>query len=270
VGKHRLIPLTEALRVAKSLQIRTDRLDSLAADLTAASPEQVQEICKALLVSLKTGHRLQAKNLIIKAYETLGSASQLADLVIAPVMQAIGHAWSIGAWDVFEEHQASLIVGAAISELISIACVETSAEAPIALGSNPQGDVYTLPLLLAELTLFEMGWNVKNLGANLPIGSLIRAIETFRPRLIFIAAGHLVDPICFLEEFPRITHSARIVEARVIVGGSALNEGILKKLGDVEFGASMADLDRHGRSAFASIQKREFESLFNRDLQDSI
>jgi excisionase family DNA binding protein len=256
VGRHRLIAADEAFRFARSRQLGTSGLERLveAGDPVVLQPDET--LVDRLTAVLKEGRAREAKRLIVSAHRTLGRASVLADEVLGPVMHRIGYGWSIGTWDVFEEHQASLIVADAISGLLGQRDQKGDARRPIAIGAGPEGDLCSIGLLLCELTLREVGWAVRNLGPNLPFKSLARAIRLHRPRLVFVSVGHLIDPIAFQKDYAEVSQAVLTVGATLIMGGGGLPREIASQLHDAKFGDRMSVLDGEGRDLLRQVHLR--------------
>jgi hypothetical protein len=171
------------------------------------------------------------------------------------VMEQIGHDWMLGTLDVFQEHQASQVVAGAVSELIERAARAVPAStpalapapAPLALGTTPEGDLYTLAILLGELALREAGWAVRNLGPNLPLGSLARAVAEYRPRLVFLSVNHRADAGRFLRDYVAFHQAATAAGAAVVIGGRALGPELRARLPYHCFGERLAHLVEFGR-----------------------
>ena len=261
VGKHRLISLDEAIRFARRNRLATAGLEQLAdSELSETVDVDVDvEIRERLIAALKEGRLREARRLIVSAHNVYGNGATLADELIGPVLERVGHGWSVGTWDVFEEHQASQIIAAAISELIARVPrgEDSPSSAPVAIGAGPEGDIYTIGLLLGELTLREIGWDVTNLGPNLPLKSLARAISAQRPKLVFLAVCHLADPIDFVREFAEVSEAARVEGATIVVGGGGLPTEMIPQLSHAFHGNRMADLQNVGRSMLADAQGRD-------------
>ena len=174
VGRHRLIALDEAIRFARRSNLATEGLERLGA-VEVVTPIEVDDRVRGELVAaLREGRGRQARRLVFSAHRALGGGASLGDRLIAPVLETIGHGWSVGDWDVFQEHHASHVVAQAIGDLIARAPAGGDAPAPVAFVASPGGDHYTIPNLLAELTLREGGWDVRNLGSDLPLPSMAR------------------------------------------------------------------------------------------------
>jgi excisionase family DNA binding protein len=247
VGRHRLIALDEAIRFAREREFSMAGLRRLADDGAQALVRVDDAARGALAEALKVGRAREARRLIRSAHAALGDGAALADELIGPVMREVGHGWSVGDWDVFEEHQASQIVATALNDLIARATRGGDMPSPVALGASPEGDSYTLPTLLGELTLREIGWDVRNLGPDLPLKSLARAVEAHRPRLVFLAVMHVADPIGLVGEYAEFARSARAVGTAIVLGGLGLTPGLRSRLDHDGFGGQMADLAAIGR-----------------------
>ena len=167
-----------------------DRLESLQR-LAGRPVERFDDSMRdAFETALPRGRAVEAKPLIEAAHAALRDTARLADEFIRPVMERIGHDWGMGALDVFQEHRASRIVESTLGGLIARAAARpVEPGAPVALGATPEGDIYTLSGLLCELALRDLGWDVVNLGPNLPMASLAKAVRVHRPQ-----PGLALDP----------------------------------------------------------------------------
>ncbi len=254
LGGHRQIAVDEALRFARRRDLPTAALERLGSPSPESSAGMMVDdrTRRDLADALKEGRARDASRLIRAAHAVLGGGAALGDELIAPVMREVGHGWSVGEWDVFQEHQASQIVAVTLSELIGKATRGGDEPGPVALGSSPEGDLYTLATLLGELTLREAGYSVRNLGPNLPLNSLGRAVAVHRPRLVFLAVSHLADPIEFIEEFAHLNAIARAHGAAVVLGGRGLPREIRPRLDPSGFGESMGALADFGRRLLAT------------------
>jgi len=246
-GRHRLIPRSEAIRMAHELGLDGTEIRKIAGipsgDLTPVD----EQTCDRLCHMLKDGHVQQAKSLIQSISVSGRNAIALSDQLIRPVMGRIGHGWMVGALDVYQEHQASHIVAAAILELIDQVSREHKPTGPLALCAATEGDPYVLSCLLGELVLREMGWDVRNLGVNLPLRSLANATVQYRPRLVFLSINFLRDQDHFIREYLPFYETAAETHAAVIVGGQALDAELRSRLRYTAFGDRMIHLAEFAR-----------------------
>jgi excisionase family DNA binding protein len=251
VGKHRLIPRSEAVRLATELGIDPRRFTWRGGTAKAESAS-IDDACREKLFDLlKEGRRKQAKDWLRSVHSSGCGAAILADQVIRPVLCRIGHGWIVGALDIYQEHQASQIVAAAVTELIERAGNVPTGSGPLAVGAVTEGDPYVLSSLLAELLLLEQGWEVRQLGVNLPLRSLANAALEYRPRLIFISVNYLRDLDRFVREYNSFYETAASVNTAVIIGGQALDEVLRSRLVYTAFGDRMLHLAEFARKLAA-------------------
>src|SRR5271166_5235101 len=212
-------------------------------DLTSFDDQTCDQLCHML----EYGQVQHAKSLIQSIYLSGCNAASLADHLIRPVMGRIGHGWMVGALDVYQEHQASHIVAATILELIDQVSRERKPTEPLALSATTEGDPYVLSCLLGEMVLRELGWDVRNLGVNLPLRSLANATLQYRPKLIFLSINYLPQQDQFIREYLSFYEIAARNNAAVIVGGQALDAELRSRMRYAAFGDRMIHLAEFAR-----------------------
>jgi MerR family transcriptional regulator, light-induced transcriptional regulator len=246
VGKHRLIPFSEALRLAREQGFPEANLEVLA-ELAPQGPDVCGDRAVTLFERLlREGRSSEAKRLIHSLYSAGWNAVALADDLIRPVMERIGHGWMVGSLDVYQEHEATQTVATAVRDLVDWVALEER-PSPFALGATTEGDPYVMAGLLGELVLREIGWKVRNLGVNLPMRSLAHAAIHHRPRLIFLSVSYLKNEDQFVREYRSFYEEATSVGAAVIVGGQALGAELRSRLIYASYGERMAHLSEFAR-----------------------
>jgi excisionase family DNA binding protein len=247
VGKHRLIPVAEAMRVAREQGVRRANVE-VVAGFGAARPEVIDDRVRDVLYGLLRESRGRAAKALIESVYLAGcGASVLADELIRPVMERVGHGWMVGSWDVFQEHEATQIVTATLRGLIDRTATESDAPKPLALGAAPKGDPYVLSTLLGELLLVEQGWEVRNLGVNLPLLSLASAVETYEPALVFLSVNYVPDIEAFVRDYSAFYRIVGPRNCGVMLGGQALSAELRARLMCTGFGDRMAHLGEFAR-----------------------
>jgi excisionase family DNA binding protein len=261
VGKHRLIRRSEAERFARDRNLKFDMREALdgratsEADIEAEA--EVEELCpreidaelvESFVTTLRRGRVLDSRDILVAAFRSVG-AVRLADDLVRPAMARIGHDWEEHGLDVFQEHRATRAIKQTLMELNQGLQIETRHRppGPLALGATPEHDPYMLPGLLCELALREQGWDVTNLGVNLPLASLAKAIRAHRPRLVWLSVTHLVDPPAFVREYASFHEVASAAGAAVALGGQALTPDLRARLVAASFGDRMAHLAEFAR-----------------------
>jgi MerR family transcriptional regulator, light-induced transcriptional regulator len=252
MGKHRLVALSSALRFARKENFPLENLLAM----ERLSPDGIidSRMVDRLTEILKVGQALEVYRLIASAFHSTGGAVALADHLIRPVMERIGHSWMVGSWDVHHEHQATQMVSSAINGLIGNLSRESHSSRPIALGASPEGDPYTLAGLLGELVLRESGWDVRNLGANLPLRSLANAVREYRPKLVFLSSSYVVDRHIILRDYPYFYEAASQVGSAIMLGGRGLDLELRSNLLYAGVGERMAHLAEFARRLLPSAE----------------
>jgi methanogenic corrinoid protein MtbC1 len=107
---------------------------------------------------------------------------------------------------------------------------EPPEDAPQAIGATVEGDTYTLPTTMIELSLRESGWRAGSYGVNLPVATMCAAIREAKPRLFWLSVSYLENSDRFLNDYPRLFETAGEHGTAVAVGGYALTEGVRKQI----------------------------------------
>lgn len=210
-----------------------------------SSPSDFQSL---LLDAVLQGNAEQASALLRRAYQAGFPIETIADQMIAPVMQQVGHAWETKRIDIWEEHRGTNICATAVYELWADRAPRAKSQRPIALGAGPEGDPYHLALLLAQVALVDAGWDAVNLGPNTPFSSLTHAMRALRPQLIWMSVSYILDTEKFIREYRTFHQEASRQGVAVALGGSALAEPLRSQLPYTTFGDGLTHLLEFART----------------------
>ncbi|MCB2179561.1 MerR family transcriptional regulator [bacterium] len=123
------------------------------------------------------------------------------ELVVVEVLQKglsqIGEAWYKGGMTVQQEHFASNLALRKLNALLSAAPAPTRKER--ILIACPPGEWHVFATLLATLILRYHGWDVTNLGANVPVEDLEATLGQVQPDLVIYVATQLNTANALLE-----------------------------------------------------------------------
>ncbi len=245
VGKHRLIPLSGAYEFAINRNLPLDGFGPFLEELDNDTQQPKQPIVRpelsAVIESLLEGRANRFKDLILTARATGMDTVELADELIRPAMQEVGHRWEQNNLDIYQEHHASRIIESSLMDLIRRQPPPLP-EAPLALGCSPAGDLYTIAGLFSELLLRELGWDVVNLGPNLPWTSIAKAIRVQRPKLAWISVAHVVDSDDFVDGYQSFYSAISRTQTAIIIGGSALSTDLRSRIVAASFGDRMSHM----------------------------
>ncbi len=78
-----------------------------------------------------------------------------------------------------------------------------------------------LPTLLVELVLRQTGFRVVQLGNSLPVKTIISAVETLQPDLMWLSVSEISDEATFLHSCERLSQTAG-ASCEIVLGGHAL------------------------------------------------
>jgi excisionase family DNA binding protein len=245
MGKHRLVALSSALKFARQEKFPVDPL--LAIDASPSSFVVDEAVIDRFVQALKQGRIHELREIVRRVCELNQGSVVLADQLIRPAMERIGNAWMLGNWQIYEEHQASLVIASLIQDRIRALDGIEETNRPLAIGASPDGDPYQLPVLLCELVLRDIGWDVKNFGTNLPLRSFAKATREYRPKLVFLPASVIADRAGFLRDYAYFYEAASQVGSAVILGGRGLDHELRSQLVYASFGDRMVHLAEFAR-----------------------
>ncbi len=103
----------------------------------------------------------------------LAAGARLDDIysdVLTPALNSIGAAWASGTLDVAVEHRASVIVTQIVGRLGPRFARRGRTRGLVILGT-PAGEQHGLPLLMAADLIRQNGWEVSNIGVDVPASS---------------------------------------------------------------------------------------------------
>ncbi len=247
-GGHRKLLRAEVLALARQGGLPRGDLSALSTG-TDYDPSQGLEImATALLDALRRGQALEVNAVIRRGYHSGVPIETLADEVISPVMEKVGHDWESTRIDVWEEHRGTQLCAAALYDLKEELEMRAEQNRPVAVGGAPEGDPYLLPTLLAELVLLDAGWEPVQLGPNTPLPSLAKAVRELRPRLLWLSVSHLENVPEFVRQYKDLYRAVEAAGVAVALGGRGLEESIRAAIPYTTHGDGLSHL-----AAFARI-----------------
>lgn len=247
-GGHRKLLLSDVLRLVRESDFPQLDLSVLEfVDGTQGSLDP-KVLSQQLLSALKRGEGSTVRSLIHGAYQSGMAMETLADFVIAPVMNQVGHEWETGRIEVLDEHRGTQLCVSALYELKVVLEAQADSDRPLAVGGSPELDYYILANLLAEMVLLDAGWRAIDLGPHTPMSSFRQALTKLRPRLLWISVNHLVDQDRFLSEYRDLYRDAERAGVAVAIGGRALTDSLRSAMSYTCYGDGLRHLAAFARS----------------------
>ncbi len=133
------------------------------------------------------------------AEQTLNQAFSLypVEMVCTDLIQAglrqVGEAWFNGSISVHQEHFTSALATRQLEAIIEASPRPTRNQT--ILLACPAGEWHTFSPLLLTLLLRRAGYDVVNLGANVPLAHITSAIDAVRPDLVILTAQQLTTVV---------------------------------------------------------------------------
>ena len=170
----------------------------------------------------------------------LAAGSELESIyldVLAPAMTAIGDRWERGELDVALEHRASGIAMRLIGRLGPRFVRRGRTRGAVVLAA-PAGERHGLPLALVADLLRQHGWEVSDLGADVPHASLVHAVRT-TPDVVAVGLSVTTDS-CLPSAAAAIAALRESTEGlTLVVGGRAVHS----EAAGLDLGADLVALD---------------------------
>lgn len=178
-------------------------------------------LASGYLLALLEGDRRRASRLILDAVEQGESVPDLYLQVLLAAQQELGRMWLANEINVAEEHFASQTTKMVMAQLLSRA-VPQPPNGKTVLTAAVAGNQHDIGLQ-AVADFFEMaGWRAVSLGANVPIGSLVQAVECFNVDLVALSASLSTQLEAVKETIRAVRDSQRGDAVKILVGGHGL------------------------------------------------
>lgn len=229
-GGHRRLPIADVLKFIRAGNHTLVEPEMLG--LPATIGQGAGTIVRAqtrLIEALVQGQELLVRQILIDLYLAGHSIAEIGDHLISPTFQKLGQLWECGDVQVYEERRACQITLHALQELRSLLVAPLPA-APVALGATLAGDIYQLPVLMVEMTLREVGWKAQCYGSNLPVETLVTAVETDRPRLCWLSVSYYANEQFVIDATERLYSVCSSQGTALLVGGRMIGPDLRTKL----------------------------------------
>ena len=228
-GGHRKIARSSILDFARQQHMRLARPELIGLPTLDPTPyESIDEAIEQMLQAILSGRMEEFRRGLIQLFLAGHAVWELGDKLISRIMFEVGHRWECAEVDVYQERLGWEIITRCLYELRGM-IKSPAVDAPLAIGGTPEGDPYSLASTLVELVLCEHGFRAVNLGSNVPISSLDRAIERLTPKLFWLSVSSIEHLDSFVLDYNRLfEHHGKLVP--IVVGGRALDESVRSRI----------------------------------------
>jgi len=145
-------------------------------------------LSRLYLEALRAADASGAYRVATKALRQGMTTPELYQRVIAPAMHRIGELWECGAITVADEHLATALTNRILAALRPTPRGAAAPRRGRALLAAVEGEQHALGLRMAADLLEDAGYDAIYLGADVPTGALLRAVESLSPELVAVTA----------------------------------------------------------------------------------
>ena len=247
-GGFRLYTDDDAERVARMKRALAEGFSAAEAArralATEGSRERVLDGARERLVAAARAYDEATVHAVLdEAIAGFSLETVLRDLVL-PVLREIGEEWERGALEVGQEHFASNLVR---ERLLALARLWGRGGGPLAILACAPSERHDIGLIAFGLVLRSHGWRILFLGADTPIATLRRAVETTEARLVVVASMDSALLDAQRAELRRLARSAPLA-----LSGAGASEELCTRLGlhrlDGDLVTAASDVSSSGRA----------------------
>lgn len=189
---------------------------------------------------LLAGDRLGAKSVVEASLAAGTDPVGVYVDVVAPAMRSIGEGWAAGIVDVAEEHRASVIVSQVLAVLDTRFTRRGLRRGVVVAGAVP-GERHSLPLRMAADVVRLSGYEVHDLGADVPPDSFAHAVGDVDRLLAVVVSATTPGNDDAVRATVAAVHER--VDVPVLVGGGAVPDAAAAQaLGGDGWAADARDL----------------------------
>jgi excisionase family DNA binding protein len=190
-GGHRRIPVGEVVRFVRrsgSAVVQPEIIfgTGMATAVAPFDHAASEEMGRRLYSLLQHDNAPAVRALLLALYAAGWPVAALCDGPIRLALTEIGTLWHHGVEGIITEHRATETCIRVLAEIRTLFAAPAD-DAPTALGAAPSGDPYLLPSMMAAAVLADLGYRDHNLGPDLPTTAMLKAVDHYRPRLVWLA-----------------------------------------------------------------------------------
>lgn len=216
--------LLDAAKRGGTWKVEQSAIDAFRAgsDRSPVVPGESAPWAERLESRLVEGDSAGAWGVVDKAMSSGMALDAIYVELLAPAMVNIGERWSAGELDVAIEHRASGIAMRIIGQ-IGPRFARRGRSRGVVIVAAPAGEHHALPLaMLSDLLRLE-GWEVADLGPNLPVESLVYLLGDTPDAVAVGLSASSEESLDAVAEMCRSVRSERS-DLVIIVGGGAVRD----------------------------------------------
>lgn len=179
--------------------------------------------------------------------------------VVQPAMYDVGQLWELGKISVAREHAASSIVSRVMASLhaeLIVSRVPTKGRAVVSATTN---EYHELGAWIVSDMLELDGWEIRYLGANAPVTTILTMLVRFKPHLLALSVT-MPDNVEYARGIiTALRNEPLIAGTKVIAGGAAMNavSGLWRDIGADGHGGDVEEAVAYAGSLWERLSNAE-------------
>lgn len=205
----------------------------------------IDEMYRIYVAHLLKGEKEEARKLILRNYDRGVKIEDIYFKIFGKAFTEVGLLWEKGMIDIWEEH---LITDMTIDLMREIVCKTSKKDEKnysiLALTAGAEFHTVGLKMIIDLLEI--EGWRAAYLGSNVPIQSLLRAIEARKPDILAISVTMHYHINSATSMITAVRNRFGKEAPKIIVGGLAFAEDVnsYKDTGADFYGINVEDLKK--------------------------
>jgi DNA-binding transcriptional MerR regulator len=224
----------EWLRARLEEGYRIGEAASLLGSVGVEPARNARDHLKVILRAIDEGDTAEIGVRLDQAFALLGVDDTLSS-VLQPLLEEVGERWERGELTVAEEHLVSEAVRSRLGHLLADS--GGGVRGNIVLACAP-GERHELGLMMAALALRRDGWKIVYLGADTPIRDAFALAEKLSANAVGLSLAMESHGAALEKEVVKATPPAGL---QLVLGGSAANRALARRLGALYAGGKLAD-----------------------------
>jgi methanogenic corrinoid protein MtbC1 len=177
----------------------------------------IAEMQRSFTDALLSGNEIAAETLLRDGVEAGVPEAALDDLVITPSLRAVGDLWESGQLSIGEQHLATEIALRCVAIERDLFRLVRRRTRNVVVLAAVEGEQHVVALQMAGSLLAHAGYEVKQLGADVPSHALGIVVDRFEPSVVGLSATMPAAGVELQEAVGMVRAIAP--EAGVVVGG---------------------------------------------------
>jgi methanogenic corrinoid protein MtbC1 len=194
-----------------------------------------------LTARLVVGDGAGAGSVIDAAMSSGLDPARVYTTMLVPALHEVGERWYAGSLSIADEHRASVIASRLIGRLGPRFARRGRSRGVVVMGTPPN-ERHSLPVAITADLLRGAGWDVIDLGADLPVDEFVEAVEGAAP--VSAAAITISTRAARSGVADLVTRLRERGHGPVLVGGAEASEQLASRLGADGWGTSAEDAVR--------------------------